>query len=95
MTRPPGGTIATQPDLGANHEGAGSEEYLSVRTLANQARRIVDDLNLPISGSRVRNLIRQFVRDGRATSDFETYFLGYVDPTGEIAVRRVLRDGRA
>lgn len=84
-----------QPDLGANQEGTRADGFLSVPVLARQARRIVEDLNLPISGSRVRKLVARFVREGRADIDFRTWFIAYADPTGETAVRNVMRGGDA
>jgi len=85
---------ATQPDLGANQEGGREDQFLSVRVLAREASKIVDQLNLPISGSRTRKLVRQFVHEGRADVNFRTWFISYADPTGETAVRNVLREKR-
>lgn len=85
---------AIQPDLGANQEGDREDQFLSVRVLAREASKIVDQLNLPISGSRTRKLVRQFVREGRADANFRTWFISYADPTGETAVRNVLREKR-
>lgn len=84
----------TQPDLGANHEGDRADQFLSVRTLSREARKLVDELDLPISGCRMRKLIRRYVREGRSDVDFRTYFLTYADPTGELACRHVLRELR-
>ncbi len=87
MTR----ALATQPDLGANQEGTGGE-YLSVRMLSREAHKCADAMNIAISGSRIRALVRQFVREGRTDVDFRTWFIGYADPTGETAVRNILRE---
>lgn len=81
----------TQPDLGANQEGR-ETGYLSVPTIARQAEAIVADLGLSISGSRIRRLVRRFVREGRTDIAFRTWFISYADPTGEKAVRNVMRD---
>ena len=89
----PANPPATQPDLGANQEGEGQEEFLSVPVLARQAFKVVEDLDLPISGSRVRKLVRRFVREGRGDIDFRTWFIAYADPTGETAVRNVMKAG--
>jgi len=97
-------TSAPKPDLGANQEGHNPSDYLSVPILARQAAMIVAEKNLPISGSRVRKLVRRFVRDGRTDVDFRTWFIanadptgrtwfiGYRDPVGEKAVRNVERE---
>jgi hypothetical protein len=92
MTAPPGTAPDTQPDLGANQEGARRDGFLSVPVLARQARHIVADLALPISGARVRRLVRQFVDNGRADLDFRTWFIAYADPTGEAAVKNVSKE---
>jgi len=90
-------TTATtaRPDLGANQEGARQDEFLSVRTLTFGARQINTKLNLGLSGSRIRKLVRRFVREGRSDIDFYSWFIAYADPTGEQAVNNVLkRQGR-
>lgn len=91
MSAPPGYTPTTQPDLGANQEGSREGDFLSVPTLSRQAHKIVATLDLPISGSRVRKLVRRFVREGRADIDFRTWFIAYADPTGETVVREVMQ----
>lgn len=82
-----------QPDLGANHEGR-TAEYLSVATLSRTAALVAAEKGWHISGSRVRRLVRRFVTDGRTDLDFRTWFISYADPTGETAVRNVLREER-
>lgn len=91
---PPGGLAAFQPDLGANQEGDRQSDYLSVPTLSRQARKLVADLNLPMSGSRIRKLVRRFVTEGRTDVDFRTWFIAYADPTGETAVSNVMKEQR-
>lgn len=80
------------PDLGANQEGKRSDQYLSVPVLARQAEKLVRDLHLPISGSRLRKLVRRYVREGRSDIDFHTWVLSYADPTGNTAVANVMRE---
>lgn len=81
-----------QPDLGANHEGARRDDYLSVSTLTREARKLCIDLRISISGSRLRKLVRRFVDEGRTDIDLRTWLLSYADPTGETAVHNVLRE---
>lgn len=88
----PDSSLITQPDLGANQEGARQDEFLSVPTLARQAAHIIAAHDLRISGSRVRRLVRRFVREGRGDIDFRTWFIAYADPVGEAATRNVLRE---
>ncbi len=80
------------PALGDNQEGARQAEFLSVRTLAAGAAQINKKLNLGLSGSRIRKLVRRFVREGRSDIDFYTWVIGYADKTGEQAVNNVLND---
>lgn len=93
MNAPPGLTpdFSASPALGVNHE---VPDYMSTRTLVREARKVVADLNLRIDGSRLRSLIRRYVEDGRTDIDFRTWFISYADPTGETAVRNVLRVAR-
>ncbi len=83
------------PALGDNQEVARQDEFLSVRTLYVSARLINAKCNLGLSGSRIRKLVRRFVREGRSDIDFYSWFIAYADPTGEQAVNNVLkRQGR-
>jgi len=79
------------PALGDIQEGARQDEFLSVRTLTAGARQINEVLNLGLSGSRIRNLVRRFVREGHSDIDFYTWVISYADPTGEAATRNVVR----
>lgn len=79
------------PALGVNHEVA---DHLSTRILVREARKVVADMHLCIDGSRLRGLVRRYVETGRADVDFRTWFISYADPTGESAVRNVMRDAR-
>lgn len=79
----------SSPNLRANGERA--DEFLSPRVLAREAAKLVDELDLRISPRRIRQLVTAFVREGRSDVNFRTWFLAYADPTGETAVRNVLR----
>ncbi len=85
-------TPPVPPALGDIQEVARQDEFLSVRTLTFGARRINTKLNLGLSGSRIRKLVRRFVREGRSDLDFYTWFIAYTDHTGEQAVNNVLKD---
>lgn len=80
---------ADKPDLGANQEGQGGG---LVRHFARHAQKLAEELDLPISGSRIRRIVRRYVREGRFDIDFRTWFISYADPTGETAVRNVMRE---
>jgi len=81
------------PALGDIQEVARQDEFLSVRTLAAGAEQINTTLNLGLSGSRIRKLVRRFVREGRSDLDLDLYtWFAYADHTGEQAVKNVLKD---
>ena len=65
-----------------------------VQALSILARRVADDSGLPISQNRIQRLVRRYITERRADIDFRTWFIGYADPTGETAVRNVMRAAR-
>lgn len=85
-------TATPQPDLGANQEGSREAEFISVRFLCGTANLINARKGLGLSGSRIRKLVRLFVRSGGSAVEFRQWFLSYADPTGEAAVRNVIRE---
>ncbi len=97
MLHDPGGSAAAQdrPTPGGNREAtqADTSAMLSQRTLVREAHKVVLDLGLNVCGSRLKRLVRRYVEDGRADIDFRTWFISYADPTGETAVRNVMRGG--
>ncbi len=54
-----------------------------------EAARVCADLNLPIAGGKLRVLVATYMAS-ELPCDFHTW-LTYADPTGEAAVRNVLR----
>lgn len=76
-------------NLPANGE---QTEFLSTRVLAREAAKVCDDLKLPIRGARLRRLVERFVSDRRSDIDLRTWIICYADPTGEEAVRNVMRE---
>lgn len=88
---PPGRTPATQqPTPEAKREA----NYLPQRVLVREAHKVVLDLGLNICGSRLKRLVRRYVESGRTDIDLRTWFIHYADPTGETAVRNVMRGDR-
>jgi len=83
-------TPPVPPALG-DQEDERQAEFLSVRTLAAGAAHINAVLDLGLSGSRIRKLVRRFVREGRSDIDFCSWVVSHADKTGETAVRNVLR----
>jgi len=43
-----------------------------------------------MSNSKLRRLVRQFIRTARADQEFGAWLMSYADPTGETAVRNVM-----
>lgn len=95
MSPPRPGRNPAPPAVGVNQEVPQQEgsAYLSTRTLVREARKFADSRGYDIQGARLRRLVRQYVRSGRADIDFRTWFIAYADPTGETAVRNVMRAG--
>lgn len=69
-------------------------EAKRVQALAILARRVADENNLFISQNRIQRLVRRYIAERRADIDFRTWFIAYADPTGETAVRNVMRGKR-
>lgn len=89
MSAPPGITFRA-PSAPVSREGSESQ-YLSLPTLMREGQKVADSLGLSVSHHRMSRIIRRFVREGRSDIDFRTWFIAYADPTGETAVRNVLR----
>ena len=87
---PPGGSTATpSPNLRAN--GERQSEFLSPRILTREAAKVCADLDITLSPPRLRALVTRYVDEGRTDLGFLTWFISYADPTGEAAVRNVMR----
>lgn len=78
------------PNLRANGE-ARHDGFLSPRILVREATKVCVDLDLHLTGHRLRALVDRYVRSGRSDLDFRTWFICYADPTGETACRNVMR----
>lgn len=89
MNAPPG--AATRADACWNHsqqEATGP----TVEALVRAVERHPDVAPLGIGHRRVVRLVRRFVAQGVAERDLVQYVVGYADPTGETAVRNVMRE---
>jgi len=78
-----------RPTPGAKREA----DYLSERVLIREAHKVLLDLHIRMCGSHLKKVIRMFIQSGQTDADFRTWFLAYADPTGETAVRNVMRQG--
>jgi hypothetical protein len=93
LNGPPGLSQTSAPWASQTEGGQpdSARAYLSVETLTRSARRVLADRGEEMSPSRLSKVIRRFVREGRADVDFRTWFIAYADPTGEAAVRNVMK----
>lgn len=73
-----------------------SNSFLSPRIVAREAVKILAARGVEIRPAALRALVTRFIKVGHTTTrELEPYLLHYLDPTGESAVRNVMRGGRA
>lgn len=89
----PGRLAHTEPNPRAKAERQTEGQHLHPKVLAREAAKVAADLDLRMSPARIRLLVRRFVSEGRSDLDFRTWFIAYADPTGETAVRNVMKAG--
>ncbi len=84
-------TSSTEP---AGSREKRSSEFLHPRIVAREAAKILADLGLDVRPAAVRLLVTRFINEGHtSTADLRSWFIAYADPTGETAVRHVMRGG--
>lgn len=82
----------TSPNLRAN--GERREAFLSPRIVAREAAKILNARGMEFRPAMLRTLVTRYIDVGHTTTaDLEAWVLGYADPTGEAAVRNVMRGG--
>ena len=95
MSPPPGLTPAFVPARPAikrtNTQGL---DPVRVRHLVDAGEWVCEQTNRPMRRRRIRELVVAYLREGRTDVDFRTWFVAYADPTGETAVRNVMRGAR-
>ena len=85
---------ATQAFPGANREDR-TAGFLSPKTVTREAIKVLTDLHLDVRPAGVRVLVKRFIESGHtSTSDLRSWVIAYADPTGETAVRNVMRGAR-
>jgi hypothetical protein len=89
---PPG----TQPaPTRRNHVFGGKDTAVSAAlfsryvTIAKAQPELAD-----VSANKVSRIVRSFIAAGLHERDLVSYVVGYADPTGETAVRNVMRERR-
>lgn len=68
-----------------------SSAHLSPQILIREAHKVLADFDFYMSPARVSRMVHRFVSEGRGDIDFRTWFISYADPTGETAVRNVMK----
>lgn len=95
MTAPPGVAPATDSARPAiKRTNTVGLDPVQVRHLVDAGQWVAQRWELPIRRSRIRARAIRFLRDGRSDVDAFTDSLWYADPTGEKAVREVMRGAR-
>ncbi len=95
MPAPPVAT-STSRNLPANGALAKREDqFLSPRVIAREAVKILAIKGIEIGPSELRRLVTRFVREGHTSlHEIEPFVIAYFDPTGETAVRNVMKESR-
>lgn len=92
---PPGlavsGAGARRNDVGGK---GGAVSHALVAQLVAVARRDMAVIDLHLSANKLSRVVRAYLASGQER-DLVSYVVGYADPTGEQAVRNVMRAGRS
>lgn len=92
MTATPGS--ARHLDPATSRETERRNQFLSPRIIQREAAKVLSARGLEVRPAALRRLVTRFVEHGHTSlAEVEPFFLGYLDPTGETAVRNVLRGG--
>ncbi len=89
MSAPPGlrPVLTRRNDVGGGQDTAVSAALVSRYVALCKADPALRDM----SANKVSRLVRQFLASGLQERDLVRYVVGYADPTGETAVRNVMR----
>lgn len=88
----PPSEVADQAFPGANREDRAAG-FLSPKTVTREAIKVLADMGSDVRPAVVRRLVRRYIEEGHTTtSELRSWFIAYVDPTGEAAVRNVNRE---
>lgn len=80
------------PNLRANGESRREDQFLSPRVMQREAAKILNARGLEVRPAALRRLITRFIQSGITTlAELEAHVISYADPTGETAVRNVMR----
>lgn len=91
---PPGLTATSSPARPAiKRTNTVGLDPVRVRLLVDAGEWVCEQVSTPMRRGRIRQVVIGYLRAGRADLDFHSWFISYADPTGETAVRNVLRRG--
>lgn len=69
------------------------KDFFSPRVMQREAVKILAARGIEVGPATLRRLVTRFIREGYTTlAEIEPFVLSYCDPTGEEAVRNVLRE---
>jgi hypothetical protein len=90
----PATASALSRNLPANGEIAKREDmFLSPRIVMRRAVKIMTAKGIEIHPAVLRRIVTRFIRQGYTRlADLEPFVMAHADPTGEDAVRNVLRE---
>lgn len=92
MTAPPG--IVPTIDRATSPATERQSQYLNPRVVAREVVKVLTANGHEVRPAHVRRLVTGFIRHGyTTTAEIERFVLDYADPTGETAVRNVMRGG--
>ena len=89
---PPPGANGPGASARWNHvgEGSGSVSHALVQQVVKAARE--EGVLLTMSANKLNRLVRSYFADRTTTKSFGQWVIAYADPTGETAVRNVMRE---
>lgn len=91
MSAPPGASPGSCTTAPAGSRGQG--ESLPPRVVAREFARLFAEHDIATHPADVRRIAAKFCAGGYELSRVEDFVLAYADPTGERAVRNVMRGG--
>lgn len=93
MSSPPGRVPDTDP--ATSRETERQDQFLNPRIVAREAAKVLACRGVEVRPAVLRRLVSRFIRNGYTTlAEVEPFILGYLDPTGEQAVKNVMRASR-
>lgn len=93
MSAPPGSARTPSTTAPAGSRENQSRVFVGPRIVAREFARLFAAHGIAAHPGEVRRLAVRFCAGGRGLDEVEAFVLSYVDPTGETAVRNLMRGG--